>query len=215
MEQPLTYRWQNADNYFTAMLTPDLFGSWTLVTSSGSRVGKSGRVQQKVLASYEKGLDAIFQLRHRRRQEGYELCTTGYAEFQRFDPRSVDIRTAKTQAVLRLFDAWQLTRDEQACLLGIDIRSLEGYLDGRPLANDSVLLSRVANLLAINKVLRLRYGECPDFRREWLRLPNARMEGRSPLDIMMESRAGLVDLRKHLDQQAGQFRACCPGTRRQ
>lgn len=208
MEQPLTYRWQNADNYYTAMLTPDLFGGWTLVTATGSRAGKAGRVQQKVLPNYEQGLEAIRQLRHRRRKEGYELCGTGFAEFQRFDPRSTDLRSAETHALLRLFDAWQLEREEQAGLLGIDARTLDGYLDGRPLANDAVLLDRVGHLLAIHKVLRLRYGERPDFLAEWLRLPNARLEGRRPLDLMLASREGLAALRRHLDRQAVQFRGC-------
>ncbi len=81
MEQPLSFRWQNADNYYTALLTPDLFGGWTLVTASGACAGKAGRVSQKPLDNYEKGLDAIRQLRHRRRREGYELCGAGFAEF--------------------------------------------------------------------------------------------------------------------------------------
>jgi hypothetical protein len=208
MEQPLTYRWQNAENYYTAMLTPDLFGGWTLVTSSGGRAGKTGRVSQKPLPSYEKGVDALRQLRHRRRREGYELCGAGFAEFQRFDPRSIDLRSAETHALLRLFDAWQLTREEQATLLNVDVRALEGYLDGRPLADDPVLLSRVANLLAINKVLRLRYGEQPDFLQEWVRLPNARLAGRRPLDLMLASREGLAAMRQHLDREAGKFRSC-------
>lgn len=212
MEQPLTYRWQNAENYYTAMLTLDLFGGWTLVTASGARAGKAGRVQQKPLPNYEKGLDAIRQLRHRRRREGYELCGAAFAEFPRFDPRSVDLRSAETQALLRLFDAWQLSREEQIAVLGIDARSLDGYLDGRPLADDAVLLGRVAHLLAINKVLRLRYGERPDFLREWVRLPNVKLMGRRPLDVMMASREALAALRQHLDEQAGQFRVC-PGQR--
>ncbi len=212
MEQPLTYRWQNAENYYTAMLTPDLFGGWTLVTSTSARAGKSGRVSQKQLPNYEKGVDALRQLRHRRRREGYELCAAGFTEFQRFDPRSVDLRSAETHALLRLFDAWQLTREEQANLLNVDMRALEGYLDGRPLADDPVLLSRVANLLAINKVLRLRYGEQPDFLQEWVRMPNARLQARRPLDLMLASREGLTALRQHLEREAGKARGCHQAT---
>jgi len=208
MEQPLTYRWQSAENYYTAMLTPDLFGGWTLVTASGARAGKAGRVQQKPLPSYEKGLDALRRLRQRRRREGYALCGTGFAEFERLDPHSADLRSAETLALLRLFDAWQLSREEQAALLGLDVRTLEAYLDGRPLADDAVLLSRVAHLLAINKVLRLRYGDRPDFLCEWVRLPNVKLDGRRPLDIMMQSREALAAMRRHLDEAAGKFRTC-------
>lgn len=208
MEQPLTYRWQNAENYYTAMLTPDLFGGWTLVTASGPRAGKTGRVHEKPMPSYEKGVDAIRQLRHRRRREGYELCGAAFAEIQRLDPRSVELRAAEGQALLRLFDAWQLTREEQATLLGLEPRALDGYLDGRPLADDSVLLSRVGHLLAINKVLRLRYGAQPDFPAEWVRLPNVKLGGRRPLDLMLASREELAALRRHLEEEAGKFRGC-------
>lgn len=208
MEQPLTYRWQNAEHYYTAMLTPDLFGGWTLVTASGARAGKSGRVSQKPLPSYEKGLDALRQLRQRRRREGYQLCGTGFAEFQRLDPRSTDLRSAESQALLRLFESWQVTREEQCALLGIEARALDGYLDGRPLADDTVLLGRVAHLLAINKRLRLRYGSRPDFAREWIRLPNVRLEGQRPLDVMMASREGLAALRRQLEAHAIEARAC-------
>ncbi|TCJ15797.1 DUF2384 domain-containing protein [Parasulfuritortus cantonensis] len=203
MEQPLTVRWQNSDNYYTAMLAPDLFGGWTLVTASGARSGKNGRVREKPLASYEKGLEAMRQLRHRRRREGYELCGSAFAEFRRLDPRSPELRAAETQAVLRLFAAWQLGREEQAGLLGLDARGLDGYLDGRPLADDAVLLSRVGHLLAINKRLRRRYGEAADCPAEWLRLPNVKLGGRRPLDVMLASRAGLAALRRHLDAEAG------------
>jgi hypothetical protein len=208
MEQPLTYRWQSAENYYTAMLTPDLFGGWTLVTASGTRAGKAGRVQQKPLPNYEKGLDALRRLRQRRRREGYALCGTGFAEFERLDPRSADLRSAETLALLRLFDAWQLGREEQVALLGVDARTLEGYLDGRPLADDAVLLSRVGHLLAINKVLRLRYGDQPGFLGEWVRLPNVGLAGRRPLDVMMASREALAAMRRHLDEEAGKFRTC-------
>ena len=214
MEQPLTFRWRSTEAYYTAMLTPDLFGGWTLVTASGARAGKAGRVQQKPLPNYEKGLDAIRQLRHRRRREGYELCGTGFAEFQCLDPRSADLRSAETQALLRLFDVWQLSREEQTTLLGIDARALESYLDGRPLADDAVLLGRVAHLLAINKVLRLRYGDQPDFLPEWIRLPNAKLAGHRPLDIMLASREGLVAMRRHLDREACKFRTCLKGRSR-
>lgn len=208
MEQPLTFRWQTAENYYTAILTPDLFGGWMLVTASGARVGKAGRVHQKVLPSYEKGLDEIRQLRRRRRREGYELCGAGFAEFQSYDPHGADLRSAETLALLRLFESWQLSREEQAGLLGIDARALDGYLDGRPLADDAVLLGRVAHLLAINKVLRLRYGQRPGFPREWIRSPSERLAGRRPLDLMLESREGLAALRRHLDEEAGKFRTC-------
>ena len=208
MEQPLTLRWQSASRYYTAMLTPDLFGGWMLVTSSNSRQERSGRVNQKPMANYEQGLDAIRQLRHRRRQEGYNLCDGGFAEMSGFDPRAQDVRAAETNALLRVFDVWGLSKAQQAALLGIDARALEQYLDGRPLADEPGLLLRVRHLLAIHKAMRLRFGQDRQIIQDWLRLPCDRLEGRCPLDLMLGSSDGLSVLRQRLEQEADKQRDC-------
>lgn len=181
------------------MLTPDLFGGWMLVTSSGARDGRGGRVYQKAVESYEQGLENLRQLRHRRRHEGYDLCGGAFAEFERFDPHARELRAAESNAILRVFELWQVTPEEQAGLLGTDIRTLNGYLDGKPLADDEELLGRVSHLLAVHKVLRLRYGDRPEFIPEWLRLPNPRMEGKRPIELMLDGPDGLEDFRGHLD----------------
>lgn len=193
------------------MLTPDLFGGWMLVTSSGSRDGHGNRVHQKTVESYEKGLDNLRQLRHRRRNEGYDLCGTAFAEFEQFDPRGRDMRAAESNALLRVLDAWRVTPEEEAALLDIDLRTLNGYLDGRPLADDPALLARVGHLLAIHKALRLRYGERPEFMREWLRLPNVKLGGRQPLEVMLTGLGGPAELRRHLDLESGRLGTCTKG----
>jgi uncharacterized protein (DUF2384 family) len=211
MEQPITLRWKSEERYCSAMLTPDLFGGWTLVTSSGARDGRGGRAHEKPVDSYQKGLENLRQLRHRRRHEGYELCGGGFAEFDGLDPHGGDLRAAESNALLRVFELWQLAPDEQANLLRVDARALNGYLDGRPLADDAELLARVGHVLAVHKVLRLRYGERPDFIREWLRLPNVGLDGRRPLDMMLGSPDGLADLRLHLDREKSALRTCPQG----
>lgn len=208
MEQPITLRWKSEERYCSAMLTPDLFGGWVLVTSSGAREGRGGRVHQKPVENYETGLENLRQLRHRRRHEGYDLCDGGFAEFERFDPHGRDLRAAESNALQRVFEVWQLSPAEEAALLGIDVRTLNGYLDGRPLADNPALLARVGHLLAIHKVLRLRYGERPDFIREWLRLPNVRLDGNRPLAMMLAGPDGLAEMRRHLDVETGKLRTC-------
>jgi hypothetical protein len=211
MEQPITLRWQSKERYCSALLTPDLFGGWMLVTSSGSRDGGGGRVHQKPVEDYETGLERLRQLRHRRRSEGYALCGGGFAEFERFDPRAPDVRAAETNALLKMFELWQVAADEQAQLLGVDLRTLNGYLDGKPLADDAALRRRVGHLLAVNKILRLRYGERPDFIREWLRLPNVHLDGERPLGRMLQGPDVLAELRRQLDIETGKRRACPRG----
>lgn len=210
MEQPLTLRWRSDERYFTALLTPDLFGGWMLVTSSCSRLERGGRVSQKALANYDQGLEAIRRLRHRRRREGYDLCDEGFAEIGGLDPHARDLRAAETNALLRLFEAWALSTAQQAALLNVDARALAQYLDGRPLADDPALLVRVRHLLAIHKVLRLRYNRDAKVIHEWLHLPCSRLQGRCPLDVMLASAEGLRSLRQHLEREADAGRGC-PG----
>ena len=209
MEQPLTLRWQSPEHYYTAMLTPDLFGGWMLVTASGSRSNGGGRVHQKPVENYDQGLDAIRQLRHRRRREGYDLCGSAFTEFQGLDPNGADLRGAETNALLRIFDVWGVTeRAHQSALLGVDDKALGQYLDGRPLANEPELLTRAGHLLAIHKVLRLRYANRRPVIREWLGLTCAILDGRTPMEVMLASPEGLANLRRHLEQEADSFRSC-------
>lgn len=207
MEQPLTIRWQSDANYFTAMLTPDLFGGWVVVTSSGARDGRVGRVRQKPVDSYEVGLDLIRKLRGRRRREGYNLSGCGFTEFERFDPRSVEMRSAETNALLRLFQEWHLDTATQAALLGVRDKALAGYLDGRPLDDDPALLARARDLLAIHKILRPRFDRRDEAIRAWLRAPADWLDGQTPLAAMLAPDGGLSRLRallwRHADRLAG------------
>jgi hypothetical protein len=208
MEQPMTLHWQVAERYYTAALTPDLFGGWMLVTASGRSDSRAGRVSRKAMASYQHGLDAIRRLRHRRRREGYDLCTASFAEFERFDSASPDLRAAESNSLARLFAIWGVTANEQCRLLAIDAKTLEGYLDGRPLADDAGLLSRVQHLLAIQKALRLSYGHDTEVVRRWLRTPRTALAGQTPLAAMLAAADGLPALRRHLDQQTAAARGC-------
>ncbi|MBK6743277.1 MAG: DUF2384 domain-containing protein [Hydrogenophilales bacterium] len=211
MEQPLTLHWQSAERYYTAMLAPDLFGGWVLVTDSGGRDSRGGRVQRKPMPDYPHGLDALRQLRHRRRREGYTLCSSSFTEFERIDAHSPDLRAAESAALQRVFLDWDISLDDQAVLLGIGSTALDSFLDGRPLPDEPVLLLRAKHLLAIHKALRLRLGHVPLIR-EWLRYPRVELNGRTPLDVMLGTLDDLSNLRG-LVAQVSELAADCPGYR--
>jgi hypothetical protein len=205
MKQPLTLRWKNARHYHTAMLTPDLFGGWVLVTSSGDCGEKNGRVHQKPLSSYEQGIEAVHRLRHRRRLEGYDFCG---GAFTQLDARDVAVPRTANDALLRLFKAWDLDPAEQAALLGIDARTLGRLQDGCALPDEAILLERVKHLLAINKSLRLRFAGDPEALRAWLRRPCPALGEHSPLQAMLKSATALANLRDHLALESDKARGC-------
>jgi len=199
MEQPITLHWQSQEAYFTAVLTPDLFGGWVLITANGKRNDRAGRVRHKPMPSYANGLDSINALRKKRRSEGFTLCTTGFMGLDDFNPHSPANRAAEASAVLRAFRNLGIPPEQQAVLLNVDLATIDAYLDGSSLADDLMLLARVRLIMAIHKALHHLFAGAPDQARAWLRSPNPRFEQSLPLDLMLASLDGLKIVRSYLE----------------
>lgn len=213
LNQPKLLRWEAVDRYRTAMLMPDLLGAWVLVVSYAYKNGEGGRVRQKVLPSYQQGLEALARLRHRLRRQGFEFRETSFTAFTHLDGHDEVMRGAEALALLRVFRDWGLEDGAQARVLDIDARQLGRLQDGDPLPDDEALLSRVRHLLAINKALRLRFDGNAQAIRDWLGHPCPALGGRSPLDILLHSPASLVNLRSHLMQVSALACECHPAAR--
>jgi hypothetical protein len=199
MEQPITLHWQSKLAYFTAVLTPDLFGSWVLITAGGKRDGRAGRVQHKPMLSYDAGLEHLNGLRKKRRSEGYALCMTGFLELGDLDPHSSANRNAETNAVLRAFRNLNILPEQQAVLLDVDEATINAYQDGNTMADSVTLLGRVRLFMAIHKALHLLFAGAPERARDWLRTPNARFDLAQPLALMLSSVDGLKIVRSYLE----------------
>ncbi len=199
MEQPITLHWQSSQAYFTAVLTPDLFGGWVLITARGKRDGRPGRVRHEPMPAYSNGLEAINALRKQRRKEGFTLCTTGFIGLEDFDPRSAANRGADASALLRVFRNLAIPPEQQAALLNLDAETLIAYHDGAPLADDLMLLARVRLIMAIHKSLLQLFAGGTEQARTWLRSPNARFDQALPLELMLASLDGLKIVRSYLE----------------
>lgn len=116
-------------------------------------------------------------------------------------------RVALARQVMKLFELWELSTMDQAALLGLspDSRSaLSRYRKGEPLAPSRDLLERAGHLLAIHKALRIAFPHNRDLVYRWVRAPNRRFGGRSPLDVMREQGyLGIVAVRRYLDFERG------------
>jgi len=201
MEQPITLHWQSKEAYFTAVLSPDLFGSWVLVTAGGKRDGRVGRVQHKPMPSYANGLENLNRLRKKRRSEGYALCATGFMELDGLDPQSPASRDAETSAVLRAFRNLAIPLAQQALLLGVEETVINAYQDGKALANSPLLLDRVRLIMAIHKALHSLFAGDPIRAQEWMRRQNPRFEQARPLELMLGSLDGLKIVRAYLESE--------------
>lgn len=115
-------------------------------------------------------------------------------------------RLTLTKAVLILFKHWQLTEEDKATLLGLNTVSQLEELKAGGLPGTAEIDKRIGLLLAIHRNLRLLYPA--DKNRslvyEWVK--RYRMQsGRTALDVMKESMAGIEVVCRHLQRETHDF----------
>jgi hypothetical protein len=128
------------------------------------------------------------------------------AETQKVNITSKESRQSLAGMVTKLFDHWGLSSAEQCSLLGLAPSSrmtLNRYRKGSPLDNNTDLLGRVGHLLGIHKTLRIMYPYNRDLVYRWVKAPNRRFDGKSPLEVMCSGYEGLMAVRRYLDFERG------------
>ncbi len=113
------------------------------------------------------------------------------------------------RVVAALLDKWNVRSREQLLLLGMSTESrklLAQYRRGElALPNTRDSLDRVGFLLGIHKGLRLLFPEDPELRYGWVHRSNRNLEGRTPLQVMIdEGLPGLFRISRFVDYQRGQ-----------
>ena len=110
--------------------------------------------------------------------------------------------------IMRLFDHWNLTTEEQLSLLGLSPKSralLTKYRKGQAAINPGRdTLDRVGWLLAAHKALRLLYPENENIRYSWIKRRNKVFNNLTPLQVMItEGMIGVAKVSRYLDFQRG------------
>ena len=117
-------------------------------------------------------------------------------------------RAELAKMVMRLFDHWQLSTEDQLALLGLagsNRAALSRYRSGEPFAASRDLLERVGHLLSIHKSLRLLFPHNQALAYQWMRQPNRAFRGMSPTDAIKQwGFSGLLVARAYLDRARGQ-----------
>lgn len=115
--------------------------------------------------------------------------------------------SAALPAVIRMLDAWHLTRGQQAELLTLSVRTVQRASQGTAapeLGADQ--LTRLSLITGIHTAMHTLYTRTPD---DWPKRPNDRYPfvGRTPLELMLTSGIpGLLAVRRLLDgDRSGQY----------
>jgi len=113
------------------------------------------------------------------------------------------------RVVSALFAKWDLPGEVQLNLLGMSPESrkvLAQYRRGeRALPNSRDTLDRAGYLLGIHKGLRLLFPENAALRYRWVQVRNRMLDGRTPLQVMVEDGlVGVARIARFVDFQRGQ-----------
>lgn len=134
------------------------------------------------------------------------------SELQNTPASSDKSRKALTEAFFNLAQHWDLSRQEEAQLLGWNYSGdsgKRGTLDpmrkGQSiLPDDQDKIERVIDLINIHKSLRVLFPASGDRRQvyDWVKVKRERFGGHSALDIMLsEGKIGIHAIRRYLDYE--------------
>ncbi|MCW5588257.1 MAG: hypothetical protein KIT27_01210 [Legionellales bacterium] len=115
-----------------------------------------------------------------------------------------DDAKALTKMVMRLFEHWKLTYEEQASLLGLSVKtntSIARYKRGdSQFSLDRDKRDRVAHLLTIHKYLRMIYPKNRNLAYAWPKSKNVAFGSKTPVEVITEDGfEGLLRIRNHLE----------------
>jgi hypothetical protein len=101
-------------------------------------------------------------------------------------------RRALADALLAMFRQWDLEEADQAGLLGMN--EVDTLWQGAALPNETTVLERAGMLLAIGRALKKQFAEEPLMQANWINFPNIWLQGRVPLQRMLEGDEGIREV---------------------
>lgn len=117
-------------------------------------------------------------------------------------------RRAISSLLIKLFDRWGLSTEEQLDALGFATTNraiLTKYRRGEPISGSRDTLERAGHLLGIHRNLRLLFPRNPNLRYAWIKTRNRAFDYRAPIEVIREwGFAGLLMVRAYLDRARGQ-----------
>lgn len=120
------------------------------------------------------------------------------------DDLNPEDRMELSRMVLEMLDSWQVSPGHQVILLGLPDntkpRAMKKYRETEPLPNTDEINTRIEHLAGIADALFTSYPRNSRMAGYWLNQPQPRLNGKVPLEIMLEEgMEGLIAVRAHVD----------------
>jgi hypothetical protein len=116
-------------------------------------------------------------------------------------------RGALAKMIMKLFELWKLSTDDQVALLGIaesNRAALSRYRKGEPIGTGRDQFERVGHLLGIHKNLRLLFPQNLEVGYAWMLTRNRAFDNHTPVEVVRNwGFAGLLMVRAYLDRARG------------
>ena len=120
-------------------------------------------------------------------------------------PITDDEAAAMFRASLSLFRHWDITDEQAASLLGLQLRTYGRWKAGHVGRITRDIKARLSNIMGIHKALRIIFRE-PQRAYAWIKAPNTTFDGRTVLDIMLGGElTDLMRVRRYLDAERGSW----------
>ena len=117
-------------------------------------------------------------------------------------------RKAIAGMLMKLFDHWNLTTEEQLDVLGFSPTNravLTRYRKGEALSGSRDTLERAGHLLGVHKNLRLLFPHNRDLAYAWMKSRNRAFDNLTPTEVIRKfGFAGLLMVLAYLDRARGQ-----------
>lgn len=117
-------------------------------------------------------------------------------------------RKAIAGMLMKLFDHWKLSTEEQLDAMGFapaNRAALSRFRRGEAIAASRDTMERAGHLLSIHKNLRLLFPQNRDLAYGWVKRRNLAFENRAPIDVIRDyGFAGLLMVLAYLDRARGQ-----------
>lgn len=110
---------------------------------------------------------------------------------------TAETRQALAEALLDLFDEWQLHEVNQATLIGMP--DVAGLRSGEPLPADREVLECVGHILAIGRALLKAFPYKTQQRHQWINNPHPKLDYATPLQYML---GGGIDMIRDMRELA-------------